>query len=68
MSLVPERTVMPRAWFLSESLSVLLLLFVHADTVNTMSQNQSPAVPAAWLTHAEKTDYRETPSYAETIE
>jgi murein tripeptide amidase MpaA len=58
----------PRAWVLSKSLSVLLLLFVHANTVNTMSPNQSPGVPAAWLTHAEKTDYRETPRYAETIE
>jgi len=34
-----------------------------------MSQNPPEAtVPAAWLTHAEKTDYRETPRYAETIE
>ena len=32
-----------------------------------MSQNQNPPVPAEWLTDAEKTDYRETPSYAETI-
>lgn len=34
-----------------------------------MSQHPPEAtVPAAWLTHAEKTDYRETPRYAETIE
>ncbi|MGH9930285.1 MAG: M14 family metallopeptidase [Pyrinomonadaceae bacterium] len=33
-----------------------------------MSQNQNTTVPADWLTHAEKTDYRETPRYAETIE
>lgn len=33
-----------------------------------MSQQQNPEVPADWLTHAEKTDYRETPRYAETIE
>ena len=33
-----------------------------------MSQNPNPAVPAEWLTHAEKTGYRETPPYAETIE
>jgi hypothetical protein len=32
-----------------------------------MSQNQNPPVPAAWLTHAEQTDYRETPNYADTI-
>jgi hypothetical protein len=30
-----------------------------------MSQNQ---IPPEWLTHAEKTDYRETPRYVETIE
>ena len=33
-----------------------------------MSHNQNPPVPSEWLTHAEKTDYRETPRYAETIE
>ena len=33
-----------------------------------MSQNQNPPVPPEWLTHAEQTDYRETPRYAETIE
>jgi murein tripeptide amidase MpaA len=33
-----------------------------------MSQNQTHAVPPEWLTHAEKTDYRETPRYNETIE
>jgi hypothetical protein len=33
-----------------------------------MSQNQNPPVPAEWLTHAEKTDYRETPRYEATIE
>ncbi|HVQ37753.1 MAG TPA: M14 family metallopeptidase [Pyrinomonadaceae bacterium] len=33
-----------------------------------MSQNHPPSVPADWLTHAEKTDYRETPRYNETIE
>jgi murein tripeptide amidase MpaA len=59
---------MLRARILDSWLSLLLLIFVHASTVNTMSQNQSPAVPAEWLTHAEKTDYRETPRYAETIE
>lgn len=33
-----------------------------------MGQSVSPPVPPAWLTHAEKTDYRETPRYEETIE
>ena len=33
-----------------------------------MSSNQNAPVPVEWLTHAEKTDYRETPRYAATIE
>ncbi len=33
-----------------------------------MSQNQTPPVPAEWLTHAERTDYRETPRYDATID
>ena len=33
-----------------------------------MSHNQNPSVPPEWLTHAEKTDYRETPRYDATIE
>ncbi|MBC8028826.1 MAG: M14 family metallopeptidase [Pyrinomonadaceae bacterium] len=33
-----------------------------------MSHNQNPQVPAEWLTHAEQTDYRETPLYDATIE
>ncbi len=42
-----------------------LLLVFHT---NTMSQNQIVQVPSEWLTYAEKTDYRKTPPYAETIE
>ena len=33
----------------------------------THAQSQSPSVPAEWLTHAERTDYRETPTYADTV-
>src|SRR4029079_18042050 len=43
----------------------LPLILFHATT---MSQNLNPPVPAEWLQPAEKTDYRETPPYAETIE
>lgn len=32
-----------------------------------MPQNQTPPAPAEWLTHAEQTDYRETPRYDATI-
>jgi hypothetical protein len=49
----------------------LLPLQVETQTktqTKTMSQHQIPSVPAGWLTYAEKTDYRETPRYAETIE
>lgn len=41
---------------------------LHESAQKTMSQNQNSQVPAEWLTRAEKTDYRETPRYAETIE
>ncbi|MEP6636822.1 MAG: M14 family metallopeptidase [Acidobacteriota bacterium] len=33
-----------------------------------MTQEPSRPVPPEWQTHAERTDYRETPGYAETIE
>src|SRR4030095_6289658 len=33
-----------------------------------MSQHPEATVPIEWLTHAERTNYRETPRYAETIE
>ena len=33
-----------------------------------MPEKQNPAVPDEWLTYAERTDYRETPSYDATIE
>jgi murein tripeptide amidase MpaA len=42
---------------------------VHAgSSYKAMSQQHSTNVPSEWLTHAEKTDYRETPNYAATIE
>lgn len=65
-----QRIKMPRAEVaLALFFSVGFLLSLHANTqTKTMSQNQKPPVPAEWLTHAEKTDYRETPRYAETIE
>src|ERR1700704_5041988 len=54
---------------LALSLSLLFLFFFQAKTqTKAMPQNQTPPVPPEWLTHAEKTDYRETPRYAETIE
>ncbi len=46
----------------------LLLSPQASSQTKTMSQNQKSSVPTEWLTHAEKTDYRETPRYPETIE
>jgi murein tripeptide amidase MpaA len=61
------------AFVLALSISSVLLLPLAANThtrthAKTMSQNHNPPVPPEWLTHAEKTDYRETPRYAQTIE
>jgi murein tripeptide amidase MpaA len=42
----------------------IILLFVTP----IMSQTETSPIPPEWQTHAEKTEYRETPSYAETIE
>lgn len=55
-----NRAQVCRAFF-----SFALLIFFPT---NTMSQHQNPPAVADWLTHAEKTDYRETPRYSETIE
>ncbi len=61
------------AFVLTLSISSVPLLPLTANShtrahTKTMSQNHNPPVPAEWLTHAEKTDYRETPRYAQTIE
>jgi murein tripeptide amidase MpaA len=47
---------------------LLSLALLVVFRVNAMSQLHNPNVPGEWQTHAEKTDYRETPRYAETIE
>src|SRR5918997_467309 len=43
----------------------ILSLFAWSETV--MTQTQEPPVPSEWQTRAEKTDYRQTPRYDETI-
>lgn len=45
-------------------LAAFLLL---AASAQTLAQSTSPDVPAAWLAHAERTDYRETPDLGETV-
>src|SRR5258707_4360211 len=64
MSFLPEGIVMSRFQVRRAFFSLALLLISQSQT---MSQHQNGVVPADWLTHAEKTDYRETPRYAETI-
>lgn len=51
---------------LAKLLRPVIVLLVIQTTI--MSQNTNPPVPSEWLTHAEKTDYRETPRYEATIE
>lgn len=46
-------------------LIVACLIFIF--TMEIKAQSESQNVPKDWQTHAEKTDYRETPRYAETI-
>lgn len=66
---VQEKKMLRAALVLALFFSAGLLLPLQIKTqTRTMSQNQNPPVPAEWLTHAEKTDYRETPRYAATIE
>lgn len=44
---------------------VILLISISGHTV--MAQSVSPPAPPEWQTRAEKTEYRETPRYDETI-
>ena len=45
--------------------ALLLLLIAMTDESN--AQSPAPPVPPDWQTHAERTDYRETPRYEETL-
>jgi murein tripeptide amidase MpaA len=53
--------------FAAASVRALLFLFALGCQQMSMAQSASPPVPPEWQTHAEKTDYRETPRYDETI-
>ncbi len=46
---------------------LLLVLTILSLNENVQAQSSSASVPAEWQTHAEKTDYRETPTYDETL-
>ncbi len=47
----------------------LICLFLVASTFHQkiMAQSTQPTAPPEWQTHAEKTNYRETPRYDETV-
>lgn len=45
----------------------LLLILTFFSPAMTNAQSPAPPVPPEWQTHAEKTDYRETARYAETV-
>lgn len=55
--------------FRSSTLFVVFLLIFIILNLNdlTTAQTPLPAIPVEWQTHAEKTDYRETPTYDDTI-
>jgi hypothetical protein len=44
------------------------VLFIAIFVLNIAAQSMSTQVPSEWQTYAEKTNYQETPRYAETIE
>ncbi|HZG52667.1 MAG TPA: M14 family zinc carboxypeptidase, partial [Pyrinomonadaceae bacterium] len=50
---------------LSGLCALLFLLIAMTDESN--AQNPAPPVPPEWQTHAERTDYRESPRYEETL-
>jgi hypothetical protein len=51
----------------SSGLCALLFLLLIIMTTEANAQSQPPPVSPDWQTHAEKTDYRETPRYEETL-
>ncbi len=46
---------------------ILLFSIISISGYTAMAQSVSPPAPPEWQTHAEKTEYRETPRYEETI-
>lgn len=47
---------------------VLILVFLSVFSATAMSQQPNLPVPSEWRTHAEQTEYRETPRYDETVD
>ena len=50
------------------TVSGVTLRAAEPDTPRTPPPLPSKNVPPEWLTHAEQTDFRETPRYAETVD
>ncbi|MDT7602135.1 MAG: hypothetical protein QOF61_132, partial [Acidobacteriota bacterium] len=48
-------------------ISLVLVLTWASMSLNVRAQSQSRNVPDEWLTPSEKSDYRETPTYDETV-
>ena len=57
------KNLRPRAALRAAALLICGLLAMEENR----AQTNTTAPPAEWLTHAEKTGYRETPDYAETV-
>src|SRR5215210_998151 len=62
---IDRRKLMRR--FAASALILILAIVCSSAHHYIMAQSPSPPVPPEWQTHAEKTDYRETPRYDETI-
>jgi hypothetical protein len=62
--ILPRRNNKHRAGFSAALTSLLLALSILP---NNSKAQMTPPVPPAWRTHAEQTDYSETPLYADTV-
>lgn len=54
-------------YFIKRLFVALCVTFVLTFPPNAMAQNTAQTIPPEWQTFAEKTDYRETPRYEETL-
>lgn len=63
MQNIEKRRFYSEKFFLFSMTTLIILIFMQNLTAQSTSQN----VPPDWLTLAEKTNYRQTPRYAETV-
>jgi hypothetical protein len=63
MQNIEKRRFYSEKFFLFSVTTLIILIFMQNLTAQSTSQN----VPPEWLTLAEKTNYRQTPRYAETV-